>query len=165
MKNDHMMTSIKQHFVETYDTAPPKNYERFFVPAIGRPLAKDLIQLAELQPGERLLDVGCGTGIIARLALQHIGKTGQVTGIDINPGMLAVARRLKPQIEWLEANAESIPLPDGAFEVVLCQLSLQFFEHKPKSLSEIWRVLVADGRFVLNVPLLAILDVRRNNRY
>jgi predicted RNA methylase len=82
----------QQHFVQSYGGSAPENYERYFVPAIGAPLANDLIGIAALRPGERVLDVACGTGVVARLASQAVGSAGTVAGLDINPGMLAVAR-------------------------------------------------------------------------
>lgn len=144
----------KQHYDKTYGTKPPQNYERFFVPAIGEPVAKDLIRKAKLQPGERVLDVACGTGIIARLALQQVGETGSVTGLDINPGMLAVARSITQdsEIQWHEASAEDMPLPDDSFDVVICQMGIQFMEDRSAALQEMYRVLVPGGRMLLNVP-------------
>lgn len=145
----------EQHFDEAYGGNPPANYERFFVPAIGAPLATDLIRLAALRPGERVLDVACGTGVVARLASQQVGTTGTVAGLDVNPGMLAVARSASPpgmSIEWHEASAEAMPLPDASFDVVLCQMGLQFMPDKHAALSEMRRVLVRDGRLILNVP-------------
>lgn len=145
----------KQHFRQTFSPRVPENYERFFVPAIGKPLAEDLVHLAALQPGERVLDIACGTGIIARLALEKVGSTGAVTGLDVNPGMLGVARSIKlagGQIEWLEASAEEIPLPDEMFDVAFCQLGLQFMEGKLAALREVQRVLVPGGRIYLNLP-------------
>ena len=145
----------KQHFGKAYGGNAPENYERFFVPAIGAPLATDLIRLAALCSGERVLDVACGTGIVARLASQQVGATGRVTGLDVNPGMLAVARSITSpgtSTEWYEASAESMPLPDEAFDVVLCQLSLQLMPDKLSALKEMRRVLVHGGRMILNVP-------------
>lgn len=145
----------RQHFNETYGLNAPENYERFFVPVIGEPVAKDLISIAALSTGIRVLDVACGTGIVARLASQQVGDTGTVTGLDINPGMLAVARSSTPpdmSIEWHEAPAEAMPLPDEAFDVVLCQMGLQFMEDKPGALEEMQRVLVPGGRLILNMP-------------
>lgn len=149
-----MKTKTKQHYDETYGSKPPQNYERYFVPAIGEPVAKDLIRKAELRPGERVLDVACGTGIIARLALQRVGNKGTVTGTDINPGMLAVAKSITSDlpIEWQEANAEDMPFPDDSFDVLFCQMGLQFMEDKPSALKEMHRVLAPGGRLLLNMP-------------
>ena len=144
-----------QYFNETYSLNPAENYERFFVPAIGEPLAKDLIQLAALRPDEQILDVACGTGIVARLAAQQIGSNGRVAGVDITPAMLAVARSSTPanmSIEWHEVNAEDMPLPDDAFDVVLCQLGLQFMTDKLAALKEMRRVLAPGGRLILTLP-------------
>jgi len=146
---------VEQHFGQAFGGKPPENYERFFVPAIGAPLAADLIRLAELRTGERVLDVACGTGVVARLASQQVGATGTVAGLDVNPGMLAVARSTTPPgmpIEWREASAESMPYPDASFDAVLCQMGLQFMPDKPLALSEMERVLVQGGRLILNVP-------------
>lgn len=145
----------EQYFGKAYGGNPPANYERFFVPAIGAPLAADLIRLSALRPGERVLDVACGTGVVARLALQQVGATGTVAGLDVNPGMLAVARSATPPgipIEWHESSAEAMPLPDASFDVVLCQMGLQFVPDKHAALREMWRVLVRGGRLILNVP-------------
>lgn len=149
-----MMTKTEHHYDETYGLKPPENYERFFVPTIGEPLAKDLIQKADLHLGERVLDVACGTGIIARLALNDVGNKGTVTGMDINPGMLAVARSITKDlpIDWLKASAEKMPFSDESFDIVICQLGLQFMENRAKALQEIHRVLVPGGRLALNVP-------------
>ena len=91
---------------EAYGGSAPENYEQYFVPVIGTPLATDLVDVAALRPGERVLDVACGTGVVARLAAERIGATGTVAGIDINPGMLGVARSVTPAglpIEWHRA--------------------------------------------------------------
>lgn len=145
----------EQYFGKAYGGNPPVNYERFFVPAIGAPLATDLVHLAALRPGERVLDVACGTGVVARLASQQVGATGTVAGLDINPGMLAVARSVTPpgmSIEWHEASAEAIPLPDASFDAVLCQMGLQFMPDKHAALREMRRVLVRGGRLIINLP-------------
>jgi len=140
---------------EQYSENAAENYERFFVPAIGGPVARDLVATATLRAGERVLDVGCGTGIVARLAAEKLKGSGAVAGLDVNPGMLAVARAVTPRalgIDWYEANAEAIPLPDGSFDVVLCQMSLQFIPGRVSALREMRRVLAGGGRLVLNVP-------------
>ncbi len=135
--------------------APSENYERYFVPTIGKPLAHDLLRIAELRPGERVLDVGCGTGIVTRLAAQEVGARGTVVGVDIDAGMLAVASSVTPptlDVEWRQASAEALPLEDASFDVVLCQMSLQFVEDRAKALAEMYRVLVDGGRVLLDLP-------------
>jgi ubiquinone/menaquinone biosynthesis C-methylase UbiE len=139
-------------FLKRFSGSAPQNYEKYFVAAIGRPLAQDLVETASLRAGERVLDVACGTGIVARLAAERVGSTGSVVGLDLNPGMLAVARSLTPSIEWHETSAESMPFQDQAFDVVLCQMGLQFVQDKPAALREVRRVLVPEGRFIFNVP-------------
>lgn len=145
----------QQTFGETYGGSAPENYQRFFVPAIGRPVAEDLIAAADLQPGERVLDVACGTGVVTRLAAEAVAPSGKVVGLDVNPGMLAVARNETPPdvaIEWCEASAESIPLPDNSFDAVLCQMGLQFVPNKLAALGEMRRVLAPGGRVLISVP-------------
>jgi ubiquinone/menaquinone biosynthesis C-methylase UbiE len=134
---------------------PAENYQRFFVPAIGAPVAEDLVEVARLQPSERVLDVACGTGVVTRLVAKRVGAAGTVAGLDSNPSMLAVARARTPpnvSIDWYEATAESMPLPDGSFDVVLCQMSLQFIPDKLLALREMWRVLDNGGRALVSVP-------------
>lgn len=149
------MSESKQHFGEDYGEKAPEVYEKYFVPSIASPLAMDLIATAALQPGERVLDVACGTGVVARLAAARTGPTGFVAGVDLNPGMLEVARSATPPdmtIEWHQSSAEKLPFQDASFDVVLCQLSLPFFPDKLAALREMRRVLIPNGRLALNVP-------------
>jgi ubiquinone/menaquinone biosynthesis C-methylase UbiE len=130
-------------------------YERCSVRYVLGPWAPGLVEVAALQPGERVLDLACGTGLVARLAASKVGPTGQVTGLDLNAGMLAVARSLPPPsgapITWIEGSAVAMELPDASFEVILCQQGLQFFPDKPRALREMRRVLVPGGRVLLSV--------------
>ena len=129
-------------------------YERHMVPAIFGPWAGDLVALATPKPGERVLDVACGTGVVARLVAQRVGPSGTVVGFDLNPGMLTVARALPPpgaQIEWREGNVSAIPLPDATFDLVLCQQGLQFFPDRSAALREVRRVSAPRGRIALSV--------------
>ena len=145
----------QEAYGETYGAAPAENYQRYFVPSIGAPVADDLIREARLQPGQRVLDVACGTGVVTRLAAERVGADGKVAGLDVTPGMLAVARSETPpelSIDWYEASAESMPFQDAAFDVVLCQMGLQFIPNKIAALSEIRRVLVEDGRALATMP-------------
>ena len=130
-------------------------YERYAVPYVLGPWTPELVGLADLQRGERVLDVACGTGVVARLAATQVGKTGHVIGLDLNAGMLAVARALPlppgAGIVWKEGSATALPLTDRSIDVVLCQQGLQFFPDRLTALREMHRVLVPDGRLVLSV--------------
>lgn len=153
-------------FFAAYSGSGPENYQRYFVPAIGEPFAQDLMVAADLRRGERVLDVACGTGIVAQLAADRVGPEGTVAGLDINPGMLAVARSVTSPhqaITWHQGSAESMPLPDAAFDVVVCQLGLQFMMDKAAALREMHRVQAPGGRLILSVtgptpPSFVIFD-------
>ena len=128
-------------------------YERVMVPAFFAAWAADLATLARLGVGERVLDVACGTGVVAREAARRVGPTGTVTGLDLTPAMLTAARVAAAglSIEWRDGRADALPFPDGAFDVVLCQQGLQFFPDRHDALAEMRRVLVARGRLGLAV--------------
>lgn len=130
-------------------------YERYAVRYFIGPWAPGLVAPAALQPGERVLDLACGTGVVARLAASKVGPAGHVTGLDINAGMLAVARSLPSpsgaSITWVEGSAMAMDLPDASFEVILCQQGLQFFPDKSAALREMRRILVPGGRALLSV--------------
>lgn len=132
-----------------------ENYERYFVPSIGAPVAADLITAAHVRSGERVLDAACGTGAVTKLAAERVAPDGTVAGLDPNPAMLTVARattRSDLSIGWHQAPAEDLPFPDESFDVVLCGMGLQFFSNKEAGLREFHRVLVPGGRLVANVP-------------
>jgi ubiquinone/menaquinone biosynthesis C-methylase UbiE len=143
-----------------------ENYERYFVPTIGMAWANTLLDAADLRQGDRVLDVACGTGVVTRLTAERVGPDGAVAGLDINPSMLAVARSVPSSgaaIEWHEASAESLPLGDGSFDVVLSSLGLQFVPDKASALREMQRVLAPDGRLAIATvgptpPLFAVLE-------
>lgn len=139
-----------------YTGTAAEAYEQFFVPAIGEPIATHLLDAAALQPGERVLDVACGTGVVARMAAERVGSGGTVLGVDVAPDMLEVARASAGSsgrtIEWRQGDAASLPLPDGSFDIVLSQMGLMLFGDKPAALSEMRRVLAGDGRLALNTP-------------
>ena len=130
-------------------------YERYLVPLLFAPGAEYLIKLAGLGMGERVLDVACGTGIVARRAAQRVGSSGRVVGLDINEDMLEVARKVSsdanPTIEWQQGDATDMPLLDGVFDAVFCQQALQFFPDRLAALREMRRVLVENGRLALSV--------------
>jgi ubiquinone/menaquinone biosynthesis C-methylase UbiE len=128
-------------------------YQRYLVPGITAKWAEDLVQRAQLRAGESVLDVACGTGVVARLAANKVAPA-QVTGLDLNGGMLAVARSVPndgASINWMEGSALDLPFPAGHFDVVLCQLGLQFFPDQRRALAEMRRVLRDGGRAALSV--------------
>jgi ubiquinone/menaquinone biosynthesis C-methylase UbiE len=129
-----------------------ENYQRHLVPAIFAPWADEIVGLGAPQRGERVLDVACGPGVVARLAARRAGA-GRVTGLDINPGMVEVARSLPSElpISWEEGSALQMPFPDESFDLVLCQQGLQFFPDRAAGLREMRRVLVPGGRTVVAV--------------
>ena len=141
-----------RHFTGT----AAENYQRHFVPTIATPVSADLLRTAGLQQGERVLDVACGTGVAARLAAEQVGTTGSVTAIDVASDMIDVARTVPspagPPIEWHVGDAASLPFPDGAYDVVLCQMGLMFMPDRAAVLAEMRRVLVAGGRLVVSTP-------------
>ena len=130
-------------------------YERYIVQAFMQGWTHALLDVATLAAGTRVLDVACGTGVVARQAAIRVGKHGHVVGVDLNAGMLAMARML-PQssgasIEWKEGNVTALPFPEASFDVVLCQQGLQFFPDKPAALRDMRRVLMPTGHLVLSV--------------
>jgi len=130
-------------------------YERYIVQAFMQGWTRGLLDVATLAAGKRVLDVACGTGVVARQAASRVGKQGHVVGVDLNAGMLAMARMLsqpsEASIEWKEGNVTALPLPDASFDVVFCQQGLQFFPDKPAALLDMRRVLVPTGLLVLSV--------------
>jgi ubiquinone/menaquinone biosynthesis C-methylase UbiE len=130
-----------------------ENYERNFVPKIALPVSAALLEAAALQPGERVLDVACGTGLIARLAAERVGPSGTVTGLDLSPEMIMVARAESPStIAWHVDDATSLPFPDDTYDVVLCQMGLMFMQDRNAAVAEMRRVTAAGGRVAVNTP-------------
>jgi ubiquinone/menaquinone biosynthesis C-methylase UbiE len=128
----------------------PELYERFLVGPLFRPWAEITLDELKLHPGDRVLDIACGTGIVARIAKERLGERGQVVGIDISPEMLAVARSIAPGVDWRAANASALPLHAGEqFDLVVCQQGFQFFPDKPAAATEMRRALAKDGRLAV----------------
>jgi ubiquinone/menaquinone biosynthesis C-methylase UbiE len=129
---------------------PAETYESYFVPAMFQPWATILLRHAALRSGERVLDVACGTGVVARLAAPLVGVDGQVAAIDMNSAMVAVARSLPApsgaSIAWHDGDAAALPFADGVFDVVLCQHALPFFPDRAAAAREMHRVLKSGGR-------------------
>jgi ubiquinone/menaquinone biosynthesis C-methylase UbiE len=132
-----------------------ESYERFAVGRLFRRLAERFLEGVPLQPGDRVLDVACGTGIVARVAAPRVAPSGKVVGLDLNEGMLAVARACSPEegtsIAWKQGDATALPFADAEFDVVLCQQGLQFVPDKARALAEMHRVVAPGGVVALAV--------------
>lgn len=126
-------------------------YDGFFVPALFRQFAAPVAEAAALAPGQTVLDVACGTGVLAREAEGRVGSGGAVTGLDRNEGMLEVARRKAPGVQWRQGMAESLPFPDASFDAVVSQFGLMFFEDRVQALKEMARVTRPGGRIAVAV--------------
>lgn len=135
------------------DTTAAEKYERLLAPALNAAPAADAVAIAMLRPGERVLDVACGTGIVVRAAAPRVAPGGSVTGADIDPAMLAVAQSVvrAPDggtITWHRASAQAMPFGNGAFDAAFCLQGLQYFPDCAAALREIRRVLSPGGRLV-----------------
>ncbi len=135
-------------------------YENFFVPALFQPCAPHMLQAIEheLKTVQTALDVACGTGIIARNVASNMLEKSQVHAIDINPGMLAVAKGFTRDVQWKQGDAQDLPYPDRYFGIVTCQFGLMFFPNPTLALKEMWRVLNSPGKLAI-----AVWDTLENN--
>jgi ubiquinone/menaquinone biosynthesis C-methylase UbiE len=138
------------------NTDGPETYERYIVPTWMTDWTSDLINAGGVGPKNRVLDVACGTGIVARKAAEIVGPGGRIVGVDLNKGMLRVARRCAEQegataIEWYHSDISSMPFSSGEFDTILCQQGLQFFPDKVAALQEMKRVLAPQGTLALSV--------------
>lgn len=129
----------------------PSVYEELMVPAFFAHFAADLVARTGLRDGDRVLDVACGTGIVARAVAATGVSAGRLTGLDMTPGMLAVAERVAGDAgtEWVQGDATAMPFEDGAFDVLTCQQGLQFFPDRATGAREFRRVLAPGGRAVV----------------
>jgi SAM-dependent methyltransferase len=126
-------------------------YEDLHVPALFRQWTVKILEAVSLEPGSSLIDVACGTGILARQAAERLGNKALIAGVDPAPGMLTVARRIAPSIDWRLGTAELIPYPDGSFDAVLSQFGMMFFTDRRQALTEFLRVLKPGGKIAVAV--------------
>ena len=143
------MTSSVETFQLSVEAA--EVYEASFVPALFAEWAAQLVEAAGIAPGQAVLDVACGTGIVARTAADRMGGRGRVVGLDINEGMLKVAGRLRPDIGWRQGDAGDLPFEAGSFDAVLCQSGLMFFPDRAGALREMARVATPGGTVAVQV--------------
>ncbi len=141
-----------------------KAYEALFVPALFGQWATQVADTAQIQLGQRVLDVACGTGVLSREVLSRVSSKGTVAGLDANSGMLAIAGEIAPGVDWTQGVAEALPYPDNSFDTVVSQFGLMFFPDRAQAIAEMLRVLVPGGRLVVavwdcleNIPAYAAL--------
>lgn len=120
------------------------------------PVVEGVLARADLQPGERVLDLGTGTGAVAEQAARAVGPRGEVVGVDISAAMLALARRRAEEsglghLRYAEGRGEALPAADGAFDVLLASLSLMYVIDRAAAAREMARVLRPGGRLVAAV--------------
>ncbi|HET9419689.1 MAG TPA: methyltransferase domain-containing protein [Nocardioides sp.] len=146
------MTNISEPSGWQVRGSAAENYERYLVPALFASWVPDLLDAAGVRDGHRVLDVACGTGIVARGAAGRVGANGRVVGLDINDGMLETAKAadVGGVVEWKDGDASEIPFGDGDFDAVLCQQGLQFVPDPVRAAGEMGRV-VGDGPVVVSV--------------
>jgi len=130
-------------------------YEAQKVPAIFAPLASAVLALVGLRPGHRVLDIACGTGIVARRAAPQVMPGGRIVGVDLNQAMLDVAyRQIETSrfgIQWHRADVTRMPFRNGEFDFAICQQGMQFFPDRWAALKEMRRVLAPGGRLAVTV--------------
>jgi len=131
--------------------SPAEIYDALFVPALFRQWGPIVASEAGIGPGDSVIDIACGTGVLALAALDRVGPHGKVTGLDPNADMLGVARRKNSQIDWRDGRAEELPFPDEAFDAAVSQFGLMFFAEPAKGLREMMRVLKPGGRIAVAV--------------
>jgi ubiquinone/menaquinone biosynthesis C-methylase UbiE len=135
--------------------SPAELFDQFFRPALFTPWARSLLRRANPQPGEYALDLACGSGTVALAVAPLVGIEGSVLGLDINPGLLAVAQKASvpsgAPIEWRHGDATALDLPDETYDLVLCQQGLQFFADRAGAVRGVRGILKSGGRFVANV--------------
>jgi ubiquinone/menaquinone biosynthesis C-methylase UbiE len=128
-----------------------RGYESLFVPALFEAWTKHLVDGAEVREGSHVLDVACGTGVLARNALARVGANGRVVGADPAPGMLAAAKEIEPGIDWVLCSAEALDVEDDAFDCVISQFGMMFFQDRQKSADEMFRAIKPGGSLAIAV--------------
>ena len=144
------VSAMDQHVSEDLIDAG-RSYEALFVPALFEAWTKHLVEGAGISGGSHVLDVACGTGVLARSALAKTGTNGRVVGADPAPGMLAAANELEPTIEWILCGAEALTVEDESFDCVVSQFGMMFFEDREKAAKEMFRALRPGGSLAVAV--------------
>ena len=126
-------------------------YEEFIVPTMSAQWAPRVADAASIKLGDRVLDVGCGTGVLSREVANRVGSDGRVSGLDVNEDMLSAARRICPDVDWHQGDAGELPFDDASYDAVVSQFALMFVPDRIAALKEMWRVLAPEGRLSVAV--------------
>jgi ubiquinone/menaquinone biosynthesis C-methylase UbiE len=128
-----------------------RGYEALFVPALFAPWTDHVIDGAGVEDSAHVLDVACGSGVLARHALARSGQSGRVVGIDPAPGMIAAAHEVEPNIEWVLGSAEALPFDVDMFDCIVSQFGMMFFQDHIRAAREMYRVAKPGGRLAIAI--------------
>ena len=128
-----------------------KFYEKHFVPTLFKKWAELIVEELNLEPSNQVLDIACGTGIVARTVLKKGIESIDITGCDLNAGMLQVASEIAPNITWTVGNAEHLPFENNSFDKISCQFGVMFFQDPIAALNEMIRVLDSNGKIIISI--------------
>lgn len=128
-----------------------RGYEALFVPALFAPWSDHVIDGAGVEDSAHVLDIACGSGVLARHALARSGPSGRVVGIDPAPGMIAAAKEVEPNVEWVLGGAEALPFDVDTFDCVVSQFGMMFFQDRIKAAGEMYRVTKPGGRLAVAI--------------
>ncbi|HEX7069468.1 MAG TPA: class I SAM-dependent methyltransferase [Rhodothermales bacterium] len=120
------------------------------------PAQERMLEAARIEPGEQVLDVACGTGLVTFPVARAVGARGHVTAVDLSDKMVETATRQAEavgiaNVSFRQMDAEALDFPDGSFDVVVCGLGLMYFPEPVQSLREMHRVLRPGGRCAVAV--------------
>jgi ubiquinone/menaquinone biosynthesis C-methylase UbiE len=152
-----MATATERTMSETdkvFSGAIPEFYERYLVPLIFDPYARDLAARVTSARPQRVLEIAAGTGVVTRALASQLPRTTQIVATDLNPPMLEHAKMLMgrdDRIEWKTADAQNLPFADASFDAVACQFGVMFFPDKAQAFKEARRVLRPGGHYYFSV--------------
>jgi SAM-dependent methyltransferase len=132
----------------------PANYDRYLGPLLFQGYAEEMAARLEVQPGMRVLETACGTGIVTERLAARLAGRGRLIATDLNEPMLTYAAaklRGVAHVEWKSADGTKLPFDDRSFDAVVCQFGLMFFPDKAAGMREALRVLKPGGRLLLSV--------------
>ena len=141
MTTQHFTPDITDNFV--------RMHEQYLVPAIYAQWAHRVAEIADIDLGQQVLDVACGTGTLARAVQLETGLSGKVTGLDTSEKMLKSAERQSRGIEWYQGDATALPFRNDQFDRVMCQFSLMFIANRVAAIKEMLRVCKPNGMVIL----------------